>query len=162
VLEDGVIIRTIARDGMPRFSNDAFARNRPGFRSGASSGSWLDDYFIRDRRREAYRDYNDQLTNAWRRPRADAAAPEEEDDDEIPCPQCEGTGEVGNGIDCPRCYGEGTLPGDDAMSHSATRNERETGDRRSVAQQVRDHQRRMQTVYDTYSAEISQAWKVGK
>jgi len=48
----------------------------------------------------------------------------------------------------------------DAMV-SATHNE-QNDDKRSVARIMADHQRTMQSVYDSYSSEISQAWKVAK
>jgi hypothetical protein len=89
VLKDGVTMRTPmqARDG---FSDDPFALNKPGFRT-ASTGTPLADMLARDAKRDAYLDYENYITSAYRPARADAAEQStEEDDDEVACPQCAG------------------------------------------------------------------------
>jgi hypothetical protein len=155
IMRDGVICRTrlTMRDGV---------QHRPGF---ASTGTTFNDWVGRDAKREAYNDYIRDLESAYKtKPaRADAAGDdlEEDDDDEIPCPQCEGSGEVGRGVVCPRCYGEGFLPGDDAMTQSATRSERENADKRTVAQKMRDHKANMERIYQDHARSLSEAWRKG-
>jgi hypothetical protein len=169
ILRDGVIKRVRMNDGrvpaVPRFSDADFQLNRPGFRT--ASSDLLGDHRARDDRREAYRDYENSLLNAYKKPaRATDAAVEEDDgnDDEVACARCQGTGEVGNGITCPVCAGEGSLPGDDAMRHSATRSERENStdrrtDRRTVQQKMRDHKANMDRIYQDHARELEQAWR---
>src|SRR5271169_4549360 len=71
-LRDGVILRTAmaamdaAPRGMPRFTDD-FQLNRPGWRGSASSSeSLFGDQ--QTAKHDAYKSYNDTLTNAWRKP----------------------------------------------------------------------------------------------
>ena len=54
--------------------------------------------------------------------------------------------------------GEGSLSAEDAATYRA----KQDGDKRSLAQQVRDHQHAMQSVYNSYAEELSQAWKSGR
>jgi hypothetical protein len=77
VLKSGCIMRTpmTARDAkMPRFTNDDFANNRPGYRG--SFSDWLGDD-----RREAYAAHRDYLENAWRNPTTKLADATDEEDD---------------------------------------------------------------------------------
>jgi hypothetical protein len=158
VLRDGCILRTpmTARDGMPqvpRFTDTDLSLNRPGFRT--APGTPLADTLARDARHEAYCDYDTALTNAWRKPSgkfADAAGDDDEDDDVV-CLQCAGTGEVNNRA-CPACNGEGYLSAEDAASYSAKQN-----DKRSVAQQMQDHKLRMASIYDAVNRDLEQEWR---
>jgi hypothetical protein len=111
ILRDGVVARTAmnARDSTSQvrivdgYGNDGLALCRPGFRNLTSDHGKL----IHDTRLEANRQYRDRMSNAWRN---------DADDDEKPCPQCEGTGEIGASA-CERCRGEGFIP--TAMAHDA-------------------------------------------
>jgi hypothetical protein len=144
ILRDGVICRTrlTMRDGV---------QHHPGF---ASSGTTFNDWVGRDAKRESYRDYDTALTNAWRKPSgklADAAAPEEEDDtDQIPCPECDGSGEIDGGVECTRCGGEGSIP---AMIRATS------NDKRSIDQIARDHARHMDQIYQNHARSLSEPWR---
>jgi hypothetical protein len=133
ILRDGVVQRIpmSARDSrMPRFIDDAL--HRPGFRS--SSIGTLSDGLARDAKAASYRDYNDYITQAYKKPvRADAAEQIEEDnadDDEIPT---------------------------DAMSRAATRNGQ--NDKRSISQRMKDHATRMNDIYASVSRDLENEWR---
>jgi hypothetical protein len=81
VLRDGVIqrVRMSARDSrMPRFANDDFQLNRPGFRT-ANTGTPLADMLTRDAKAEAYAAHRDYLENSWRKPSGKVADAAEEE-----------------------------------------------------------------------------------
>jgi hypothetical protein len=149
-IRDGVICRVALRDGASRIFDDHL--HRPGFRS--NNGSSFGDYLARDDRRESYRDYEESLVNSWRKPaRAAADAEVEEDDaddDEIACPQCESTGEVGRGVECPRCYGSGSVPALVASNEN---------DKRTVQQKMRDHKVNMDRIYQDHAAALENEWR---
>jgi hypothetical protein len=125
ILRDGVTARIAltARDSAPGrrivdANGDAgLALCCPGYRQ-LVGGDSLGDQGLRDERRQAYRDYQNSMSRAWR----SDAAPDED----------------------------------------ANRNQNESRDHRSIAQRMADHQRTMQSVYDSYAAEMSHAWKAGK
>jgi hypothetical protein len=164
ILKDGVICRTrlTMRDGardMPRFTDADLALCKPGFRGPNSSGT-LNDYLARHDRRECYRDYNDQLTNAWRSPAklTDAGEDLEDDGEDYEnCERCQGTGEVGRGVVCPDCGGDGTISAADAKTH--TSNERGNNDARSIQQKMHDHATRMNDIYADVSRDLEQEWR---
>jgi hypothetical protein len=189
ILRDGVVARTrmTARDSASRFhitdgnGDGGVALCRPGFRQ-LRSDDQLGDQLTRDSKREAYRDYQDRMSNAWRTPGKHADNAEENDDDEIPCPLCEGTGELDGGVECPRCHGDGFLANDygaypysaAAEGQSCTINGRpghlrkqgggftcvpDKGDRRTVDQMMRDHKAHMDKVYADYAHETANAWR---
>jgi hypothetical protein len=129
-----MMMRDGARD-MPRFTDADYALHRPGYRgSDHGTSSSFGDYLLRDERPSAYLDYIHDLETAYLRPRTDAAGDDLEDD-----------------------AAEVAVSGDNAMIHGAIRND--DNDKRSIGQRMRDHQRHMQSVYNSYAEEISQAWK---
>jgi hypothetical protein len=138
ILKDGIIARTrlTMRDGardVPRFTNDDFQLHRPGFRS-SSTCTPLSDGLARDAKAASYRDYNDYITQAYKKPvRADAAEQIEEDnadDDEIPA---------------------------DVMSRAATRNGQ--NDKRSISQRMKDHAERMNDIYAAVNRDLENEWR---
>jgi hypothetical protein len=92
----------------------------------------------------AYRDYENQLLNAYKG-KHDAASVEES-----VCPDCSGSGEI-NGQPCRRCEGTGEIDED----------EPDTSDHRSIGQRMRDHQTRMDKLYEGYDQQICDAWRKG-
>lgn len=94
-------------------------------------------------RDQAYADYENRLVNAYKA--NDAASVEEGI-----CPDCNGEGEI-NGQVCRRCEGTGEIDED----------EPDTSDHRSIGQRMRDHQTRMDKLYDSYDQHIREAWRKG-
>jgi hypothetical protein len=169
-LKDGIIARTrmTARDSDSRSrlcdgygNDDPLALLRPGFRQLRSDDQLGDHHhLLRDGKRDAYREYQDRMSNAWRTPAKHAVV--DQDEDEIPCPLCEGTGELDGGVECPDCHGEGSLNVATAMTHHARRQENERSDRRSIAQRMADHKANMDKAYQQYADEQGNAWRHGK
>jgi hypothetical protein len=117
---------------------------QPGFRI-------LDSAVNRQAREAAYRDYEADLTSAYKNP--SRSKPKHTTD--AVCPDCDGGGAI-NGETYPRCEGTGEL--DEYEDRSASH------DRRTLSlDQIRaDHQQRMRPIYDEIANALQNAWRAGK
>ena len=132
--------RALFHDGTPSGGG-----NRPGWRI-RLHGDTINAGSLTD----AYAAYETRLTNAYRLK-----------DDQVCCPQCDGSGFAQNGNECTRCLGKGYLGNDDAIQQqdAGTIRQVPSFDTRSLDEIMRSHRERMTQLYDQHDRELSEAWR---